>query len=149
MPSPTLAPTKTVTAPAPSPATPTAAASTAHRSDAPADVACRNLAVPADVKWAVTQTWANAKRIYHIQPKPGEFYYGSCGTTLYAAARFEAAAGATDSDLVQLQDEGSVLQFFRFTPSTGWAFTGSDSFPPTSDCSQAVPAALSHQWHCS
>jgi hypothetical protein len=97
----------------------------------------------------VTQTWTNAKGVAHIQPRPGGFYYGSCGTTLYAAVRFEAAPGATSHDLVQLQDEGTVLQFFRFTPSAGWAFVGSDSYPPTDDCATFAPAALARQWHCS
>jgi hypothetical protein len=96
----------------------------------------------------VTQTWENAKGIAHIQPKPGGFSYGSCGTTLYAAVRFQAAPGATGNDLVQLQDEGSVLQFFRFTPSTGWAFVGSDTYPPTGDCSRFTPVALTRQWLC-
>ncbi|MBF9066558.1 hypothetical protein [Streptacidiphilus fuscans] len=97
----------------------------------------------------MTQTWANTKGIAHIQPKPGGFYYGSCGTTLYAAVRFEVAPGATSNDLVQLQDEGTSLQFFRFTPETGWTFVGSDSYPPTTNCSQFAPVALSRQWHCS
>ncbi|RAG84006.1 hypothetical protein DN069_19045 [Streptacidiphilus pinicola] len=100
------------------------------------------------MKAAVTQTWANAKRVAHIQPEPGAFFFGSCGKTLYAAARFEAAAGATSVDLVQLQDEGTVLQFFRFTPATGWAFVGSDSYPAANHCTSAVPVALAAQWHC-
>lgn len=111
--------------------------------------ACKNLAVHADVKSAVTQTWEHAKRVSHIQPKPGNFYYGSCGTTLYAAVRFEAGAGATGDDRVQLQDEGSGLQFFRFTPSTGWWFVGSDAYPATDDCSRFAPVALARQWNCS
>lgn len=111
--------------------------------------ACKNLAVQADVKSAVTQTWEHAKRVSHIQPKPGNFYYGSCGTTLYAAVRFEAGAGATGDDRVQLQDEGSGLQSFRFTPSTGWRFVGSDGYPATDDCSRFAPVALARQWNCS
>ncbi|WP_406326501.1 hypothetical protein [Streptomyces sp. NBC_00203] len=111
--------------------------------------ACKNLAVQADVKSAVTQTWEHAKRVSHIQPKPGNFYYGSCGTTLYAAARFEAGSGATGDDRVQLQDEGSSLQFFRFTPNTGWWFVGSDAYPATDDCSRFAPVALARQWNCS
>ncbi|MGW4985033.1 hypothetical protein [Streptomyces mirabilis] len=97
----------------------------------------------------MTQTWEHAKRVSHIQPKPGNFYYGSCGTTLYAAVRFEAGAGATGDDRVQLQDEGSGLQFFRFTPSTGWSFVGSDRYPATDDCSRFAPIALARQWNCS
>lgn len=111
--------------------------------------ACKNLAVQADVKSAVTQTWEHAKRVSHIQPKPGNFYYGSCGTTLYAAVRFEAGADATGDDRVQLQDEGSGLQSFRFTPSTGWRFVGSDRYPATDDCSRFAPVALARQWNCS
>lgn len=111
--------------------------------------ACKNLAVHADVKSAVTQTWEHAKGVTHIQPKPGNFYYGSCGTTLYAAVRFEAGAGATGDDRVQLQDEGAGLQFFRFTPSTGWWFVGSDAYPATDDCSRFAPVALARQWNCS
>lgn len=122
---------------------------TATPSAAAAPAACKNLAVHADVKSAVTQTWEHAKRVSHIQPKPGNFYYGSCGTTLYAAVRFEAGAGATGDDRVQLQDEGSGLQFFRFTPSTGWWFVGSDAYPATDDCSRFAPVALARQWNCS
>lgn len=111
--------------------------------------ACKNLAVHADVKSAVTQTWEHAKGVSHIQPKPGNFYYGSCGTTLYAAVRFEAGADGTGDDRVQLQDEGSGLQSFRFTPSTGWRFVGSDRYPATDDCSRFAPVALARQWNCS
>ena len=111
--------------------------------------ACKNLAVHADVKSAVTQTWEHAKRVSHIQPKPGNFYYGSCGTTLYAAVRFEAGADATGDDRVQLQDEGSGLQFFQSTPSTRWLFVGSDAYPATDDCARFAPVALARQWNCS
>lgn len=111
--------------------------------------ACTNLAVPAHVKSAVTQAWERSKGISHIRPKPGSFYYGGCGPTSYAAVRFEAGAGATGDDLVHLQDEGSGLQFFRSTPSTGWRFVRSDTFPATRDCSQSVPVALARQWNCS
>jgi hypothetical protein len=111
--------------------------------------ACTNLAVPAHVKSAVTQAWERSKGISHIRPKPGSFYYGGCGPTSYAAVRFEAGAGATGDDLVHLQDEGSGLQFFRSTPSTGWRFVRSDTFPATRDCSQGVPVALARQWNCS
>ncbi|MGW4141425.1 hypothetical protein ACWELV_32265 [Streptomyces mirabilis] len=126
-----------------------AARPTATPSAAAVPAACKNLAVQADVKSAVTQTWEHAKRVSHIQPKPGNFYYGSCGTTLYAAVRFEAGADATGDDRVQLQDEGSGLQSFRFTPSTGWRFVGSDRYPATDDCSRFAPVDLARQWHCS
>jgi hypothetical protein len=122
-------------------ATPSAAAAVS--------AACKNLAVHADVKSAVTRTWEHAKGVSHIQPKPGNFYYGSCGTTLYAAVRFEAGAGATGDDRVQLQDEGSGLQFFRFAPSTGWWFVGSDAYPAADGCSRFAPVALARQWNCS
>ncbi|WP_181009496.1 hypothetical protein [Streptomyces sp. SM11] len=101
------------------------------------------------MKSAVTRVWAHSKGISHIQPKPGNFYYGSCGTTLYAAVRFEAGVGATGDDLVHLQDEGSGLQFFRSTPSAGWRFVRSDTFPATHDCSRFAPVALARQWNCS
>ncbi|MFB7312575.1 hypothetical protein [Streptomyces sp. NPDC056192] len=101
------------------------------------------------MKSAVTQAWEHAKRVSHIQPKPDNFYYGSCGTTLYAAVRFDAGAGATGNDRIQLQDEGSGLQFFRFTPSSGWWFVGSDAYPASNDCSRFVPVALARQWNCS
>ncbi|WP_329167490.1 hypothetical protein OHB49_44915 (plasmid) [Streptomyces sp. NBC_01717] len=101
------------------------------------------------MKSAVTQTWEHAKRVSHIQPKPDNFYYGSCGTTLYAAARFDAGADATGEDRIQLQDEGSGLQFFRFTPSSGWWFVGSDAYPPSNECSRFAPVALARQWNCS
>lgn len=135
---PARTPTPTLT-PTPTP-TPTPASSSA---------ACTNLTLPAAVKSAVTQVWERSKGISHIQPKPGNFYYGSCGPTLYAAVRFEAGVGATGDDLVHLQDEGSGLQFFRSTPSTGWRFVRSDTFPATDDCSRFAPVALARQWNCS
>lgn len=100
------------------------------------------------MKSAVTQTWENAKKTSHVQPRTGSFYYGGCGADLYAAVRFEAAAGATGNDLVALQDEGAVLQFFRFSPGTGWQFVASDSFPATNDCAVVAPAALASEWNC-
>ncbi|MER7696561.1 MULTISPECIES: hypothetical protein [unclassified Streptomyces] len=97
----------------------------------------------------MTKVWTRSKGISHIQPKPGSFYYGSCGATSYAAVRFEAGAGATGEDLVHLQDEGSGLQFFRSAPGAGWRFVRSDTFPATHDCSRFVPLALASQWNCS
>lgn len=124
---------------------PTAAPSVAAAVAAP----CENLPASADVKLAVTQAWEHAKGVGHIQPKPGNFYYGSCGTTRYAAVRFEAGAGAAGADRVQLQDEGSGLQFFRRTPGAGWGFVGSDAYPATDDCSRFAPADLARAWNCS
>ncbi|MBM9506376.1 hypothetical protein [Actinacidiphila acididurans] len=109
---------------------------------------CRNLAVSAQVKAAVTRTWETAEHVSHVQPKPGSFYYGGCGSDQYAATRFQGAAGATGADLVALQDEGSVLQFFRYGPGIGWQFVTSDSFPASNNCSAVAPAALAAQWHC-
>ncbi|ROP55809.1 hypothetical protein EDD94_5379 [Streptomyces sp. PanSC9] len=79
------------------------------------------------------------------RPKPGGFYYGGCGTTRYAAVRFEVGAGAAGEDRVQLQDEGSGLRFFRLPPGAGWAFVGSDTYPATGDCSRFTPADLAHR----
>ncbi|MFF8866308.1 hypothetical protein ACF08B_30150 [Streptomyces sp. NPDC015139] len=96
----------------------------------------------------MTQAWEHAKGVGHIQPKPGNFYYGGCGTTRYAAVRFEAGAGAAGEDRVQLQDEGSGLQFFRRAPGAGWGFVGSDAYPATDDCSRFAPVDLARAWNC-
>ncbi|WP_194292985.1 hypothetical protein [Streptomyces smaragdinus] len=130
------------------PQAPASSASASVSAAGPPSAECRNLAVSAQVKSTVTRTWETAKRISHMQPEPGSFYYGGCGTAQYAAARFQATPGATGTDLVALQDEGSVLQFFRYQPGTGWKFVTSDSFPPTNNCAIVAPPALAELWHC-
>lgn len=42
----------------------------------------------------------------------GTTYFGACGATSYAAARFKAAPGATERQQVSFQDEGSAPRFF-------------------------------------
>lgn len=151
--SPSPAPTGSTRPPAPSaPTRPagsqgSAGGSGSTASAARADGSCRNLPVPADVKTAVTQTWAVDRTATHLVPRPGSFYYGKCGDMLYASTYFTAGPGTTDNERVQLQDDGSVRQYFRFTPGTGWSFVTADPFPDTAKgCAAAIPASLAARW---
>ncbi len=108
---------------------------------------CQDLAATAAVKSAVTAAYEAANpQLDHIQPVPGTFFYGSCGSTRYAATRFEPTAGASQNTLVAMQDEGSVRKYFSSTGSTSWGYTGSDGFPSHGGCLALVPAGLATAW---
>lgn len=111
---------------------------------------CRNLAAGSEVKAAVTGAYQWAfPRFVHVQPAPGQFFYGQCGGVRYAATRFEATSAATQEELVGMQDEGSVTKYFRSTSGGGWSYLTSDGFPRGAhgcgDIPQ-IPEALSEAW---
>ncbi|WP_151484079.1 hypothetical protein [Streptomyces albicerus] len=92
-------------------------------------------------------------RFAHIQPVPGQFFYGQCGGVRYAAARFESTPGTTYEELVRLQDEGGATKYFRGTSAGSWSYVASDGFPRgpqgCGDVAQ-IPEALAEVWgNCS
>jgi hypothetical protein len=111
---------------------------------------CRSLLVPATVKSGVTTAFrATLQDVTHIEPVPGTFFYGRCGSTTYAAARFRATAGASTQELVQLQDDGSAMKYFTLPGHGTWHLVASDGFPADPrGCAaiHAVPAALAAAW---
>lgn len=136
----------------PKPTTTKAAAATPTR--APATPAsrpgCRNLAASVEVKAAVTEAYRHAfPRFIHVQPAPDQFFYGQCDGVRYAATRFQATSGATQEELVGMQDEGSVTKYFRSTTGSGWSYLTSDAFPRGAHgCGDvpAIPEGLSAAW---
>ncbi|MFJ6832506.1 hypothetical protein [Streptomyces sp. NPDC091209] len=132
----------------PSPGSVTAsAAATSHPPTAVAG--CRNLAVSDEVKAAVTRVYRHdVTHFTHIEPVPHVFFYGRCGTVHYAATRFGLTAGATQAELVGMQDEGSAVKYFR-SSGGGWAYIASDGFPAgPHGCADipAIPHALATAW---
>ncbi|WCD94274.1 hypothetical protein PGH47_00865 [Streptomyces sp. HUAS 31] len=88
-------------------------------------------------------------RFVHIQPAPDQFFYGQCDGVRYAATRFQATSGATQEELVGMQDEGSVTKYFRSTNGSGWSYLTSDAFPRGAHgCGDvpAIPEGLSAAW---
>ncbi|WP_406838120.1 hypothetical protein ACICHK_21085 [Streptomyces sp. AHU1] len=123
------------------------------RATAPAAAGCRNLAAGAEVKAEVTRTYRrDVTHFVHMGPAPGTFFYGRCGTVRYAAARFQPTAGATEAELVGLQDEGSVTKYFRDSGG-GWVYVATDGLPVSPrGCGDipAIPHALATAWrNCS
>ncbi|MEZ0095777.1 hypothetical protein [Streptacidiphilus sp. EB129] len=123
--------------------------SSSSSSSAGAGPDCRNLPATAAVKAAVTAAYQVQNPVMkHIQPAAGSFYYGSCGTTQYAATRFAPAAGAGEQELVGLQDDGSTRKYFTYSAG-GWTVSGSDGFPSRGGCSPQIPGPLAGLWnHC-
>ncbi|MFJ4982407.1 hypothetical protein ACIP9H_01245 [Streptomyces sp. NPDC088732] len=122
---------------------------------APASVpGCRNLAVSGEVKAAVTRAYQRSyPRFVHIAPAPGRFFYGQCGTVRYAATPFDPTSGANEGELVNLQDEGSAMKYFRATTGSDWSYFASDGFPASPHgCAEIlqIPDALIAAWrNCS
>lgn len=135
----------------PKKATDRATTAAAH---SPAAVAgCRNLTAGAVVKADVTRAYRHHEtQLEHIGPVPHAFFYGQCGTVRYAATRFQPVAGATQAELVGLQDEGSVTKYFRDSGS-GWVYVATDGFPVSPHgCGDipVIPDALATAWrNCS
>ncbi|MEU6339389.1 hypothetical protein ABZ883_00320 [Streptomyces sp. NPDC046977] len=122
---------------------------------APASVpGCRNLGVTSAVKAAVTRAYQRSyPRFVHIAPVPGRFFYGQCGTVRYAATPFDPTSGANEGELVNLQDEGGAMKYFRATTGSDWSYFASDGFPAgphgCADILQ-IPDALTAAWrNCS
>ncbi|MFK0172261.1 hypothetical protein ACIQU5_26030 [Streptomyces sp. NPDC090306] len=113
------------------------------------DAACRSRAVPAATKSAVTDAFRANAGLTHVAPAPGTFYYGTCGTTAYAASRFQPTSGATTGEQVQLQDEGAAMKYFTLAQGGTWRLVASDGFPRDARGCAAVPQipkALAAAW---
>jgi hypothetical protein len=63
------------------------------------------------------------------QVVPGSLYYGTCGITGYAVARFEPGPGATGQEQVAFQDAGSVAHYFVQPQGQPWRLVGSAPYP--------------------
>ncbi|MFB7288145.1 hypothetical protein [Actinacidiphila glaucinigra] len=118
---------------------------------APASVpGCRNLAAGGEAKAAVTRAYQRGfPRLVHIAPAPGRFFYGQCGTVRYAAAQFQPTQGATEGELVNLQDEGSAMKYFRASSGGDWSYVATDGFPASEGGCRAIaqiPRALATAW---
>ncbi|RSN95521.1 hypothetical protein DMH26_21385 [Streptomyces sp. WAC 05379] len=102
------------------------------------------------MKAAVTEAYRQAfPRFVHVQPAPDQFFYGQCDGVRYAATRFQATSGATQEELVGMQDEGSVTKYFRSATGSGWSYLTSDAFPRGAHgCGDvpAIPEGLSAAW---
>ncbi|MYX38328.1 MULTISPECIES: hypothetical protein [unclassified Streptomyces] len=111
---------------------------------------CRNLAAGGEVKAAVTRAYQRGfPRLVHIAPAPGRFFYGQCGTVRYAAAQFQPTQGATEGELVSLQDEGSAMKYFRASSGSDWSYVATDGFPASEGGCRAIPQiprALATAW---
>ncbi|MFD9003731.1 hypothetical protein ACFV0T_22655 [Streptomyces sp. NPDC059582] len=96
----------------------------------------------------MTRVYRERVHFAHIEPVPHGFFYGQCGTVRYAATRFQPVDGATDEELVGMQDEGSATKYFR-NSGGGWVYVGSDGFPAgPHGCGDipAIPDALAAAW---
>jgi len=111
---------------------------------------CQNLTADASVRAQVTAAHQRFTNLRHIEPVAGDFYYGRCGATSYAATDFEPAVGAGYAENVGLQDDGSTMQYYARTGSGPWRHLTNDSLPrDPRGCAAvaALPAALSLLWH--
>ncbi|MFE1289472.1 hypothetical protein [Streptomyces sp. NPDC058751] len=147
--SPSSSPARTA-APSDGPAT----GSPAPAGSSPAAPAgCRNLPADAGVKAEVTRMYRHdVTHFEHIESAPHMFFYGRCGTVRYAVTRFRPTAGATQAELVAMQDEGSSAKYFRDSGG-GWVYVASDGLPAgPNGCADvpAIPDALAAAWgNCS
>ncbi|MER7841536.1 hypothetical protein ABTY98_38040 [Streptomyces sp. NPDC096040] len=118
---------------------------------APAPIpGCRNLAVSSEVNASVTRAYRRGFPLFvHIEPVPHRFFYGECGAVRYASAQFRATTGATQGELVNMQDEGSAAKYFRADSGADWIYIASDSYPASphgcGDIPQ-IPRALAAAW---
>jgi hypothetical protein len=108
---------------------------------------CRNLGATAAAKAVVIAAYQTRfPYLTHIETAPGSFYYGVCDGTEYALTQFRSTPGATEQQLVAMQDEGSARKLFERTGGTGWRYVSSDTFPATPGCAPPVPARLAKAW---
>lgn len=80
---------------------------------------------------------------------PGAVFYGTCGSTAYATATFEASPSATPAQSVAFQDHGAYPEFFQRVGQSPWHLVGSAPGPPgAKDCSAftALPSRLRMIW---
>jgi hypothetical protein len=106
--------------------------------------------VAQDVKDAVTQAYRRSQPgLVHITPVKGTFYYGRCDGVFYAGASFTPTAGATENELVQLQDEGGAEKYFTKNRDGAWTFVAGDGLPrDPRGCAAlpGIPARLAALW---
>jgi hypothetical protein len=82
------------------------------------------------------------------QAVPGDTYYGVCGATSYAVARFEPAPGATLQEQVSFQDDGSGPRFFVEQAGGSWTVAGIEPYEQLPSCSgfTQLPSSLKTLW---
>ncbi|WP_042366642.1 hypothetical protein [Streptacidiphilus neutrinimicus] len=140
----------TATAPGGSTASPTAVATGVGASPsgttAAVDAACRNLVASDAVKAAVTRDYGTEAHRGHITPRAHQFLYGQCGGAAYAATAFDLTPGATFSDQVAGQDDGSTRKYFSLGANGTWTLIGSAVFPDNGGCLAQIPQALAELW---
>ena len=82
------------------------------------------------------------------QTVPGSVYYGTCGSTGYAVARFQPGSASTDP--ASFQDEGAAPHYFVEAAGAPWKLVvDSANFPQhMRDCSTftQLPDALRSLW---
>lgn len=138
LPYPLLAPSQIVKGPS---------ASASPRSSAD----CRSLTVSTAAKTEVTAAYGRQSRprLVDIRPRTGTFYYGSCGSTTYAAAMFVPTVGATYAERVASQDDGAAMKYFSRSGNGNWTLIASDGLPRDPRGCAAVPqipAPLATHW---
>lgn len=114
------------------------------------DGGCRSLKASNAVEMAVLDAYKRVAepRLTHIAPK-GVFYYGVCNGTAYAATRFSPTSGATQQELVALQDEGAATKYFDKPAGQGWGYVASDGAPrDPAGCAviARIPSRLATAW---
>ena len=111
---------------------------------------CRNLVAGAAVKAEVVSAYRRVMPSLQHVAVGHPFYYGQCGSMLYAAARFVPGEGVTDGELVSFQDEGATMKFFARPASGSWRRVGGEGFPASpKGCAEPgsnIPAALASLW---
>ena len=79
----------------------------------------------------------------------GSVYYGSCGTTAYAVARFQPGPDATPQESIAFQGAGSVAHYLVQEAGQPWRLVGMAPFPSSSpSCATftELPALLRTAW---
>ncbi|WP_052440789.1 hypothetical protein [Streptacidiphilus anmyonensis] len=127
-------------------ASPTGAVASPVATPTAGDASCHNLVATDAVKAAVTRDYGAEVHRGHITPRPQQFLYGQCGGTVYAATAFDLTAGATYSDQVAGQDDGSTRKYFSLAANGTWTLIGSAGFPDNGGCVAQIPQALAKLW---
>jgi hypothetical protein len=86
-----------------------------------------------------------------IQPDTEAFLFGQCGNTYYVVTKFTAGDNPTTEEGTEIQDDGATAKYFSSQGNSGvWKLIGSQGFPPSRGCINAVPADLAKAWtNCS
>ena len=137
------------TVPSASPSTPVPAAAAPAPTASASAAGCQNLAAGPALKASVTEAHRAWAHLVHIQPVPGGFYYGRCGSVEYAGTQFQPAPNATYNDQVALQDDGGTMMYYARSAGGGWRHVASSGIEPWLGCTKlrAIPHALAVLWH--